>query len=74
MLHGALNAHRTYGTTYVSCKGSESEGSHRAGLVKVVSCFGDPGQERGQSVFYFNGETNSANYILFQSIDGAHFG
>jgi hypothetical protein len=31
-----------------------------AGLVEVVSCFGDPGQERRQSVFYFSGETNSA--------------
>jgi hypothetical protein len=29
-------------------------------LVKVVSCFGDHGLERGQSIFYFNGETNSA--------------
>jgi hypothetical protein len=28
-------------------------------LVEMVSCFGDPKQEREQSVFYFNGETNS---------------
>jgi hypothetical protein len=36
-------------------------------LVEVVSCFGDPGQKRGQSVFYFSGETNSAmgNVISF---------
>jgi hypothetical protein len=40
-------------------QGKEYKGRHRAGLVEVVSYFGDPGQERGQSVFYFNGETNS---------------
>jgi hypothetical protein len=31
----------------------------------VVSCFGNPGQECGQSVFYFSGETNSAiGYVI----------
>jgi hypothetical protein len=31
----------------------------------VVSCFGDPGQEYGQSIFYFSGETNSATeYVI----------
>jgi hypothetical protein len=35
------------------------------GLVEVVSCFGDPGQECGQSVFYFSGETNSTmGYVI----------
>jgi hypothetical protein len=35
------------------------------GLVEVVSCFGYPGQERGQSIFYFSGETNSAmGYVI----------
>jgi hypothetical protein len=38
----------------------ECKGSHRAGLVKVVSCFGYPGQERRQSIFYFSDETNLA--------------
>jgi hypothetical protein len=37
-------------------QGKEYKGSHREGLVEVVSCFGDLGQERGQSVFYFSGE------------------
>jgi hypothetical protein len=30
------------------------------GLVEVVSCYGDPGQECEQCIFYFSGETNSA--------------
>jgi hypothetical protein len=35
------------------------------GLIEVVSCFGDPEQEHGQSVFYFSGETNSAmEYVI----------
>jgi hypothetical protein len=34
-------------------------------LVEVVSCFGDPGQEREQTVFYFSDETNSAmRYVI----------
>jgi hypothetical protein len=41
-------------------QGKECKGSHMAGLIEVVSCFGDSGQERRQSVFYFNNETNSA--------------
>jgi hypothetical protein len=35
------------------------------GLVEVVSCFRDPGQECEQSVFYFSSETNSAmGYVI----------
>jgi hypothetical protein len=49
----------------VDQQGKECKGSHRAGLVKLISCFGDPGQERGQSVFYFSRETNSAmGYVM----------
>jgi hypothetical protein len=36
-----------------------------AGLVEVISYFGDPRQEREQSIFYFSGETNSAmGYVI----------
>jgi hypothetical protein len=46
-------------------QGKECKGNHMAGLVEVVSCFRDPGQEHGQSVFYFSGETNSAmGYVI----------
>jgi hypothetical protein len=41
-------------------QGKECKRSHRVGLVEVVSCFGDPRQGRGQSIFYFSGETNLA--------------
>jgi hypothetical protein len=35
----------------------------------VVSCFGDSGQERGQSIFYFSGETNSAmEYVIISFV------
>jgi hypothetical protein len=34
-------------------------------LVEVVSCFGDPRQKHGHSVFYFSGEINSAmGYVI----------
>jgi hypothetical protein len=39
-------------------KGKSAKEVIGRGLVEVVSCFRDPGQERGQSIFYFNGETN----------------
>jgi hypothetical protein len=46
-------------------QGKECKGNHMAGLVEVVSCFRDPGQEHGQSVFYFSSETNSAmGYVI----------
>jgi hypothetical protein len=46
-------------------QGKECKGSHRGGLVEVVSYFGDPEQERRQSVFYYSGETNSAmEYVI----------
>jgi hypothetical protein len=48
------NRHRS-----VDQQGKEYKESHRASLVKVVSCLKDPGQERQQSIFYFSGETNS---------------
>jgi hypothetical protein len=39
------------------------------GLIEVVSCFWDPGQECGQSVFYFSSETNSAmRYVIISFV------
>jgi hypothetical protein len=43
------------------------------GLVEVVSCFGNPEQKHGQSVFYFSDETNSTmgyaiSFVLFYNI------
>jgi hypothetical protein len=49
----------------VDQQGKECIESHMAGLVEVVSCFGDPGQKREQSVFYFSGKTNSTmGYVI----------
>jgi hypothetical protein len=38
----------------------ECKESHGAGLVEVVSWFGNPLLEHGQCIFYFSGEINSA--------------
>jgi hypothetical protein len=56
-------------TPAVDQQGKECKGSHITGLIEVVSCFRNPRQEHRQSVFYFNGETNSAmGYVIISFV------